>query len=57
MKMADVGYGMLSTFIEEHSMLMEEHSMFMEEHSIFTEDPSKIIFVHAFFAFLGQFRF
>ena len=54
MKMADVGYGMLSTFMEEHSMLMEEHSMFMEEHSIFTEDPSKIIFVHAF---LGQFRF
>ena len=31
MKMADIGYEMLSTFMEEHSIFMEEDSIFMEE--------------------------
>ena len=31
MKMADIGYKMLSTFMEEHSIFMEEDSIFMEE--------------------------
>ena len=41
MKMADIGYEMLSTFMEEHSIFMEEDSIFMEEppYLIFTEDP------------------
>ena len=31
MKMAVIGYEMLSTFMEEHSIFMEEDSIFMEE--------------------------
>ena len=31
MKTADIGYEMLSTFMEEHSIFMEEDSIFMEE--------------------------
>ena len=31
MKMEDIGYEMLSTFMEEHSIFMEEDSIFMEE--------------------------
>ena len=39
MKMADIGYEMLSTFMEEHSIFKEEDSIFKEEDSIFMEEP------------------